>query len=397
MQGRNLCFLSLVFWLQVSGLASAATPPAKVVEQFIEAHLQGQFATSRSFALERVNLSNSLFSNWLFGPGAAGGDAPTADLFLSRKFTQAFRYSIIGTTPTGDNQVMVAVLRASPNLAHMYTWALAPKRGSAPYELIEAVDAYLTKVNYPVEESRMQFVLVREVDSWYISNVMDEKFSQLQQMLQGQTQLSAAVPLSGASAATGAGGAPGAPPAATPPAATPPAATASSDIGRQLADAQFNATLQGFNRASQGLTPASGSGGSTAPKQDEDQPGFFGKVSRAIFGSKKNDAATTKDLAPVANATLRNVRDAIARFAAANSGVPEINQIYDWKSLRRVVNQYGRTSLPATEEEAGFTFVDYKPAPSREAYLLVVDLREPQDGVKRVEIEDTTALRSTPR
>jgi hypothetical protein len=282
---------------------------------------------------------------------------------------------------------MVAVLRTSPNLAHMYTWALAPKRGSAPYELIEAVDTYLTKVNYPIEESRMQFVLVREVDSWYISNVLDEKFSQLQQMLQGQTQLSAAVPLSGVPASTGTGGAPAAPPAAT---------ATSSDIGRQLADAQFNATLQGFNRASQGLPPASGSGGSTAPKKDEDEPGFLGKVSRAIFGTKKNDTAT-KDLAPAANATLRNVRDAIARFAAANSGVPEINQIYDWKSLRRVVNQYGRTSLPATEEEAGFTFVDYKPAPSREAYLLVVDLRESQDGVKRVEIEDNTALRSTPR
>jgi hypothetical protein len=105
MRGRNLGLLSLVFWLQVSGLAGAATPPAKVVEQFIEAHLQGQFAASRGFALERVNLSNSLFSNWLFGLAGAGGDAPTADLFLSRKFTQAFRYSIIGTTPTGDNQV----------------------------------------------------------------------------------------------------------------------------------------------------------------------------------------------------------------------------------------------------------------------------------------------------
>jgi hypothetical protein len=229
---------------------------------------------------------------------------------------------------------------------------------------------------------------------------MDEKFSQLQQMLQGQTQLSAAVPLSGAPAPTGTGGPPaptgtGGAPAALP-AATPPAAAASSDIGRQLADAQFNATLQGFNRSSQGLPPASGAGGSAAPKKDEDEPGFFGKVSRALFGSKKNDA-TKKDLAPAANATLRNVRDAIARFAAANSGVPEINQIYDWKSLRRVVNQYGRTSLPATEEEAGFSFVDYKPAPSREAYLLVVDLREPQDGVKRVEIEDNTALRSMPR
>src|SRR5919108_6381291 len=114
---RNRYLLSLVFWLQVSGLASAATPPAKVVEQFIEAHLQGQFAASRSFTLERVNLNASLFSNWLFGPGGAGGDAATADLFLSRKFAQTFRYTITGTTPTGDNQVTVAVIRTSPNLA----------------------------------------------------------------------------------------------------------------------------------------------------------------------------------------------------------------------------------------------------------------------------------------
>ena len=246
----------------------------------------------------------------------------------------------------------MAALRTSPNLAHMYTWALAPKRGSAPYELIEAVDTYLTKVNFPVEESRMQFVLVREVDSWYISNVLDEKFAQLQQLLQGQTQLSAAVPLPGAPASTGTGGAPGAPPAAT---------TTSSDIGRQLADAQFNATLQGFNRTYQGLPPASGSGGSTAPKKDEDEPGFLGKISRAIFGTKKNDPVA-KDLNPAVNTSLRNVRDALARYAVANNGVPDITQIYDWKSLRRVVNQYGKTSLPATEAEAGFTFVDYKPA-----------------------------------
>jgi hypothetical protein len=386
MQGRNLYLLGLAFWLQVSGLASAAAPPAKVVEQFIEAHLQGQFAASRSFTLERVNLSNSLFSNWLFGPGGSGGDAATADLFLSRKFTQAFRYSIIGTTPTGDNQVMVAVLRASPNLAHMYTWALAPKRGSAPYELIEAVDTYLTKVNFPVEESRMQFVLVREVDSWYISNVLDEKFAQLQELLQGQTQLSAAVPVPGAPASTGTGGAPGVPPATT---------TTSSDIGRQLSDAQFNATLQGFNRTYQGPPPASGSGGSTAPKKEEDEPGFLGKVSRAIFGSKKSDPVA-KDLNPAASTSLRNVRDALARFAVANSGVPDITQLYDWKSLRRIVNQYGKTSLPATEEEAGFAFVNYKPKATREGYLLVVDLRESQDGVKRVEIEDSTALRNSP-
>jgi hypothetical protein len=385
MQGRNLYLLSLVFWLQVSGLASAATLPAKVVEQFIEAHLQGQFAASRSFTLERVNLSNSIFSNWLFGPGGSGGDAATADLFLSRKFTQLFRYSIIGTTPTGENQVTVAALRASPNLAHLYTWALAPKRGSAPYELIEAVDTYLTKVNFPVEESRMQFVLVREVDSWYISNVIDEKFAQLLQLLQGQTQLSAAIPVPGPPTSTGTGDTPAAPPAAT---------STSSDIGRQLSDAQFNATLQGFNRTYQGPPPASGPGGAPAPKKEEDEPGILGKVSRAIFGTKKKDPVV-KDLTLPVNTTLRNVRDALARYAVANNGVPDITQIYDWKSLRRVVNQYGKTSLPATEEEAGFSFVDYKPAQSREAYLLVVDLRESQDGVKRVEIEESTALRNS--
>gem|GEM_PF-1790273 len=389
MRRRKLVVLSVALWFQAAGLAMAATPPAKVVEQFIEASLQGQFAASRSFTLERVNLSGSLFSNWLFGPGGVGGDPATADLFLSRKFTQAFRYTITGTTPTGDNQVTVAAVRTSPNIAHLYTWALAPKRGASPYELIDAVDAYLTKINFPVEESRMQFVLVREVDSWYISNVIDEKFAQLQQQLQGQTQLSAAVPLQGAPTPTEAGGTPGAPPGAT---------TTSSDLGRQIADAQFNATLQGFNRAYQGAPPpASGSGNSTTPKKDEDEPGFFGKISRTIFGSKKSDTAD-KTLPPSMTSTLKNVRDAIARFAVAHNSVPDTSQLYDWKSLRRIVNRYGKTSLPATEEEAGFTFVNYKPELSREGYTLVVDLREPQDGgAKRIEIADVTAVRSGPR
>jgi hypothetical protein len=64
--------------------------------------------------------------------------------------------------------------------------------------------------------------------------------------------------------------------------------------------------------------------------------------------------------------------------------VPDLTLIYDWKSLRRVVNQYGKTNLPATEEEARFTFVNYKPA--KDTYTLVVELQEPQDGVKRFEI-----------
>src|SRR4029450_9830106 len=208
--------------------------------------------------------------------------------------------------------------RTSPNIAHMYTWALAPKRGASPYDLIEAVDSYRTKINFPIEESRMQFVLVREVDSWYISAVFDDKFTQLQQQLQGQTQLSAAVPLQGAPTSTGAGGTPEAPPGAT---------TTSSDVGRQLSDAQFNATLQGFNRAYQGPPPASGAGDSTGPQKDEDDPGFLGEVSRAIFGAKKSDA--DKALPPSMTTTLKNVREAIARFAVANNSVPDTSQLYD--------------------------------------------------------------------
>src|SRR5712692_4244850 len=378
MRRRKLVMLSCALWLQAAGLAIAATPPAKVVEQFIEAHLQGQFAASRSFTLERVNLSASPFSNWLFGPGGAGGTVPTADLFLSRKFTQVFRYTITGTTPTGDNQVAVAAVRASPNLAHMYTWALAPKRGAAPYELIDAVDTYLTKINFPVEESRMQFVLVREADSWYISTVSDEKFAQLQQLLQGQTQLAGAPP-QGASAPTGTGGTPGALPGAT---------TTSGDMGRQLADAQFNATLQGFNRSYQGPGSAVGPGSPAQPKKDEDEPGFLGKITKAIFGSKKSDAATNS-LGPSTHSTFKNIHQALVLFAIRNNtAVPDGSLIYDWQSLRRLVNRYGKTPLPATEAEAGFTFVNYKPELPHDGYTLLVDLNEPENGVKRIEINE---------
>jgi hypothetical protein len=376
----KLVVLSVALWLQATGLVLAATPPGKVVEQFIEAHLQGQFAASRSFTLERVNLSASPFSNWLFSPGSGSNDVPTADLFLSRKFAQAFRYTILGTSQTGDNQANVTVLRASPNLAHMYTWALAPKRGATPYELIDAVDTYLTKINYPVEESRMQFVLVREVDSWYISNIFDEKFAQLQDLLQGQTQLSAA-PGQGSAPPAGPGGGAGAQPGAT---------TTSSDVGRQLADAQFNATLQGFNQASRGSAPAAAPTSTTQPKKDkdEDEPGFLGKITRAIFGSKKPNSAAPK-VSPEMTTTFKNIRDALARYASSTRNVPDRSLIYDWKSFRNVVNRYGKTPLPATEEEAGFTFVNYKPEPTRDGYTLVVDLREPLDGVKRIEIADS--------
>jgi len=366
---RGLTVLSLLFWLLASGAATAATPPDKVVQQFIEAHLQGRFVEARGLTLEQVRLSASLFSNWLFGTGAAGGsDAATADVFLSRKFAQAFRYTITDTTATGDNQVAVAGIRTSPNLAHLYTWALVPKRGAAPYELIEAIDTYLTKVNFPVEESRLQFILVREVDSWYISAVSDEKFAQLQQQFQGAPPLSAAVPLPGAAAPSGPG------PAAV-------ATTTSGDLGRQIADAQFNATLQGFNRAYQ--APAGSP--AQARKADEDEPSFLGKITRSIFGSGSGKTQA-KLASPSINRTLDNLRDALGLYAVSRSSYPERTEIYDWQSLRQVVNRYGKQELPRTEAAAGFSFVRYYLDPDRADFKLLLELHEPQDGIKRVEI-----------
>ena len=91
----------LVCGLPATYLSAASLPPGKVVEQFIESHLQGRFAEARSLALEQANVSTSLFGSWIFGPGGPG-DAGTADIFLSRKFAQQFRYSITGTNPTGQ-------------------------------------------------------------------------------------------------------------------------------------------------------------------------------------------------------------------------------------------------------------------------------------------------------
>src|SRR5262249_20015007 len=216
------------------------------------------------------------------------------------------------------------------------------KRGATPYELIDAVDTYLTKINFPIEESRMQFVLVREVDSWYISNIFDEKFAQLQDLLQGQTQLSAAVPLQGTATPAGPGGGAGAQPGAT---------TTSSDLRRQLAEARFTATSQVLNQASRGSAPAAAPATPATAKKDEDEPGLFGKISRAIFGSSKKNTAPPK-VSPEINTTFKNIRDALAHYASSTKNVPDRTLIYDWKSLRNVVNRYGKTPLPATEEEA---------------------------------------------
>ncbi|GIX47628.1 MAG: hypothetical protein KatS3mg131_1839 [Candidatus Tectimicrobiota bacterium] len=369
MRYRVLLALSVLGGLLAAGRAGAETSPLRVVQQFIEAHLQGRFAEARALTLERANLSASLFSSWLFGPGGAGVGAATADVFLSRKFTEAFRYTIAGSLPTGENQEVVTVVRKSPNLLHLYTWALAPKRGATPYELIDAIDTYLTKVNYPLEESRMEFTLVREAGDWYISAVRDEKFLQLQQQLPLQP-LAAAVPAPGTAAS---------------PAASPPPTSTSPNPGRQLADAQFYATLQSFNQAHQ--APAAPPPPQARARDDgEEKPSLLTRVAK-LFGLGGKESASVKLASAQLQKTFRNIRDALARYSSASEGLfPDRSEIYDWQSLRRLVNRYGKQPLPASEAEAGFRFLSYTTDLSRGDYVLQVELLQPQDGVQRLEI-----------
>jgi hypothetical protein len=374
----------------------AETSPAKAVQQFIEAHLQGRFAESRGLTLERANLSASLFSNWLFGEGTAGTNAPTADVFLSRKFTQAFHYNITGTTPNGDNQVTVSVIRSSPNILHMYSWALAPKRGAAPYELIDTIDTYLTKVNYPIEESRMHFTLIREAGEWYISAVQDEKFQQLQQQLLIQTPLSASVASPSSSVPSPLAAPPPASPVVTPPvppAVTPttpvPTTTTSEDEGRRVADAQFNATMQNFNYGYQPPVTTPPVATPTKAPETEEKPSLLNRMGKLLgLGGKEDDGEilahiTDKRL----RQTLDDVRDALARYAGSHDGyVPDRSEIYDWPSLRQVINFYGKKPFPATQSEVGFRFLRYNTDSGRGDYTLLVELVKPQGNMDRVEI-----------
>jgi hypothetical protein len=152
--------------------------------------------------------------------------------------------------------------------------------------------------------------------------------------------------------------------------------------GRQAADAQFNATMQSFNRPYQ--APAV-----SAPaqaKEQEEKPSFLDKIANIFSrGDKKSQT-----LVQVADASVHKnfltIRDALALYAANNNGVPSPTDIYDWQSLRKLVNRYSKQSLPTTEAEAGFSFVDYRMGDGREDYTLLVELQAPQDGITRVEV-----------
>lgn len=386
MRQRIRIGVSLLLWMALGGIAWADATPAKTVQSFIEAHRQGRFAQAQSLLVGPVDARGSLFSNWLFRSGTAGAEMTTADVFLSRKFVEAFQYQLIDTAPNGDNQAFVTAIRTSPDLAHLYTWALAPLRGAPPYTLIEAVDTYLTKVNFPVEESQMRFTLIREVGSWYISAIRDEKFMRLQEQVLSQAPMAAA-----AGAADGLA----VPPAGSPTAAqsvpmaipsVPPAAPeayASNDVGRQTADAQFDATLRSFNQTPPPQPAA-------VEAQAEEKPSMLSKFT-GLFKREKEEAeeGESRTVVWLSDAKLREtfegVRDALARYAQSNNSIPNSSTIYDWRSLRQVVNFYGETSLPKTEAEAGFSFVNYE-TQGNENYILLVEFRHPQNGLSRVEV-----------
>jgi hypothetical protein len=351
------------------------------VQRFVESVRQGRFAEAQSYLLDHVDVGSSLYGSWLFNSGTTGSETATADVFFSRKFAEVFRYAIIDTAMNGENQAFVTATRTTPHMNHLYTWALAPQRNALPYTLVGAIDDYLTKVNYPIEESQMQFTLVRELDNWYISAIHDEKFKLLRE------QIAAQPPLSTTPVAV-----PAAPAAAPVPVPTPPVATTTSvNTTRQAADAQFQATLEGLNK----VPPAA-----PAPEAAEEKPGFFARMGSAFgFGAKKKDdhlltappSATANGQTPIQiseaqlKQRLKLIRDAFATYVGSNSSVPTEVSIYDWKTLRDVVNFYGRGELPVSEEQAGFRFVDYRTL-SVEEYVLVVQVESPEVGQRQLEV-----------
>ncbi|MDH3602466.1 MAG: hypothetical protein OEU26_22860, partial [Candidatus Tectomicrobia bacterium] len=311
---RSRIGLSLLLWLVMGGIAWADTTPAKTVQSFIEAHRQGRFAQAQSLLVGQVDARGSLFSNWLFRPGVAGAEVTTADVFLSRKFVEAFQYQLIDTSPNGENQAFVTAIRTSPDMAHLYTWALAPLRGAPPYTLIEAVDTYLTKVNFPIEESRMEFTLIREVGSWYISAIRDEKFGRLQEKVLSQVPMAVASGAANGVALQPAVGT--AAPPSLPAAPAPP--NASTDTGRQTADAQFDATLKSFNQAPPQIA-------AVEPKAEE-KPSVLTKFKRLFKRQKEESEEENKTVVRLSDARLKetfdNIRGALVSYAQSNNAIP---------------------------------------------------------------------------
>lgn len=362
---------SALILLQLNGLASAQSEPDRVVEQYIAALSQGRFAEARTLTLESANLDGSIFGSWLFGTRGAGLPTATAELFLSQKFVEAFRYTITGTTPVGENQVYVTAIRASPDVAHLYEWAVMPKQGAEPYEIITAIDTYLTTVNFPMEESRLRFTLIREVDVWLISAVSDARFARLRQLFGGQA---ARTPAGQADAADSQSAT-----AAPEPPREPIATTTSTDIGRLLSDAQFHATLQGFNDTYRSPSQISAAAVQSEPKKQR----FWQRLAQRLKLRKPAVEAVDADLEKY----FQNIREAISRYTIDNDNLPPDEALVrDWQSLRQLISQHGRKrrQIPDSEDAAGFRFVNY--TRDAEGYVLQVEFLSPQNGFTHAEI-----------
>ena len=372
MSQRNWVLAGALILLQLSSLAHAQSEPDRVVEQYIAALSQGRFAEARTLTLESANMGGSIFGSWLFGTRGADLPTATAELFLSQKFVEAFRYTITGTTPVGENQVYVTAIRSSPDVAHLYEWAVLPQQGAEPYEIITAIDTYLTTVNFPTEESRLRFTLIREVDVWLISAISDARFARLGQFSGGQVargpsgQADTAVsqPLAGAPE-----------PAPQEPIVT----TTSTDVGRLLSDAQFHATLQGFNDTFRSPSQISAADVQSEPERQR----FWKRLAQRLKLRKPAVQEVDADLAKY----FQNIREAISRYTVDNDNVPPDEAlIRDWQSLRQLISQHGRKrrQIPDSEDAAGFRFVNY--TRDAEGYLLQVEFLTPQDGFTHAEI-----------
>ena len=368
--GLTLAGAALIV-LQVSGLAYAQSAPDRVVEQYVALLSQGRFAEARTLTLESANVDGSIFGHWLFGARGAGLPAATADLFLSQKFVEAFRYTITGTMPVGENQVYVTAIRSSPDVAHLYEWAVLPNQGAAPYDVVTAIDTYLTTVNFPMEESRLRFTLIREVDVWLISAITDARFVRLRQMPE-RAAAGAAVEQADAAGPAPADGAPASPPQ------DPMGTTTSTDVGRLLSDARFHATLQGFNETFR------------APAQEAAAAGRPESGRRPFWKRLAQRLKLRKPAAQVADAdvdrSLQNIREAISRYTVDNDGPPDESLIRDWQSLRRLVAEHGRRrrQIPDSESAAGFRFVSY--IRDAEGYVLQVEFLSPRAGFTHADI-----------
>ena len=367
---RGRMLVGVMILLHLSGLAYAQSEPDRVVEQYVTALSQGRFAEARTLTLESANIDGSIFGNWLFDARGTGLPTATADLFLSQKFVQAFRYAVTGTTPVGENQVYVTAIRSSPDVAHLYEWAVLPKQGAAPYEIITAIDTYLTTVNFPMEESRLRFTLIREVGVWLISAVTDARFARLRRLPNLPASRAPAVPADGA--------------------AEPPqdsmVTTTSPDVGRLLADARFHATLEGFNAT---FRVPSRVGAAAAPSETE-RPPFWKRLVQRLKPGKQALQVADADL----ERSLQNIREAISRYTVDNNVPPDETLIRDWQSLRQLVAQHGRKrrQIPDSESAAGFRFLSY--TLDAEGYVLQVEFLAPQGGFTHAEITPYRVIRT---